>query len=104
MKRGCWPERRSKLRRLPMLCRLRSLKPENGNRTRWKPKTPEEKARYDAWLKAAVCRYCKQTGHIEVFCPTKLSKEKRTLLVSLSACPFTVMTRPGQKDTSNLMF
>src|SRR5258708_37509217 len=75
MKRGCWPERRSKLRRLPMLCRLRSLKPENGNRTRWKPKTAEEKARYDAWLKAAVCRYCKRSGHIEVFCPTKLSKK-----------------------------
>jgi len=33
-----------------------------------------------------------------------VSGEKHTLLVSLSACPFTVMTRPGQKDTSNLIF
>src|SRR5260221_5045106 len=33
----------------------KSHKPENGNQTRWKPKTPEEKAQYDAWLKAAVC-------------------------------------------------
>ena len=53
----------------------KSHKPENGNQTRWKPKTPEEKAQYDAWLKAAVCHYCKQTGHIEVFCPMKLSKK-----------------------------
>ena len=33
-----------------------------------------------------------------------VSGEKHSLLVSLSACPFMVMTRPGQKDTSNLMF
>jgi len=53
----------------------KSHKPENRNWTQWKPKMPEEKARYDAWLKAAVCCYCKQTGHIKVFCPTKLSKK-----------------------------
>src|SRR5258708_35308796 len=35
---------------------------------------------------------------------TVVSGEKHSLLVSLSACPFMVMTRPGQKDTSNLMF
>ncbi len=35
---------------------------------------------------------------------TIVSREKHTLLVSLSACLFTVMMRPGQKDTSNLMF
>src|SRR5258708_210588 len=35
---------------------------------------------------------------------SSVSGEKHTLLVSLSACPFMVMTRPGQKDTSNLMF
>src|SRR5258708_5353479 len=52
----------------------KSNRPESGNR-KWKPKTPEEKAQYDAWLKAAICHYCKQTGHIEVFCPTKLSKK-----------------------------
>ena len=33
-----------------------------------------------------------------------VSREKHSLLVSLSACPFMVMMRPGQKDTSNLMF
>ena|SRR5258708_2075943 len=33
-----------------------------------------------------------------------VSGEKHTLLVSLSACLFMVMMRPGQKDTNNLMF
>src|SRR5258708_16312821 len=47
----------------------KSHKPENGNWTRWKPKTPEEKARYDACLKTTVSHYSTQTSHIQVSCP-----------------------------------
>ena len=43
-----------------------------------------ELARYNAWLKAAVCCYCKQTGHIEVFCPTKLHKKHVNQVTSLT--------------------
>src|SRR5258708_38200035 len=56
-----------------------------------------------------LCFNCGKPGHIVKVCrgphaQNVVSGEKHTLLVSLSACLFTVMTRPGQKDTSNLMF
>ena len=45
---------------------------------RGKPKTVEEKAHYAEWLKTAVCRNCKEKGHIERSCPRKASGDKST--------------------------
>ncbi len=56
---------------------LQAQKADKSQKGKWKgkPKTPEEQAQYDAWIKTAICHYCKQTSHIEVICPTKLSKK-----------------------------
>ena len=43
-----------------------------------KPNTAEEKAYYAEWLKSAVCRNCKEKGHIERSCPHKALGDKST--------------------------
>ena len=56
---------------------LNALQVQKGFTTcRGKPRTAEEKARYADWLKMAVCRNCKEKGHIERSCPCKASGDK----------------------------
>ena len=43
-----------------------------------KPKTTEEKAHYAKWIKSAVCRNCKEKGHIKRSCPCKALGDKST--------------------------
>ena len=41
-----------------------------------RPRSAEEKAPYAEWLETAVCRNCKEFGHIERWCPRKSSTGK----------------------------